>query len=125
SAAESRFGVYRNNVIASLTRAVAARYPVVRRLLWDESFDAIARLYVTAEPPRSPVLLEYGDGFPRFIRGLGEGASLRYVADIAALESARRHAYHAADAAPMGREVFAGLAPEPFVRLRLALHPSV
>jgi hypothetical protein len=125
SATESRFGVYRNNVIASLTRAVAARYPVVRRLLCDESFDALARLYVAAEPPRSPVLLEYGDSFPRFIRGFGQEASLHFVADIAALESARRHAYHAADAVPVGREAFAALAPEAFADLRFVLHPSV
>ena len=34
----SRFGVYRNNVIAGLIKAVAARYPVVRKLLWDDAF---------------------------------------------------------------------------------------
>ena len=64
----SRFSVYRNNVIASLIKAVAARYPVVRKLLWDDTFNQIAHLYVTAEPPRSPVLLAYGDSFPQFLR---------------------------------------------------------
>ena len=35
----SRFGVYRNNVIAGLINAVAARYPVVRKLLWEDAFN--------------------------------------------------------------------------------------
>ena len=68
----SRFGIYRNNVMASLINAVAARYPVVRKLLWDDAFNRVAHLYVTAEPPRSPVLLEYGESFPRFLRHIGE-----------------------------------------------------
>ena len=76
----SRFGVYRNNVMASLISAVAARYPVVRKLLWDDAFNRVAHLYVTAEPPRSPVLFEYGEGFPRFLRQIGEGTSADYLA---------------------------------------------
>src|SRR5260221_8164173 len=64
----SRFGVYRNNVIAGLINAVAARYPVVRKLLWDDAFNRTAQLSVTAEPPRSPVMSEYGDSFPQFLR---------------------------------------------------------
>ena len=53
----SRFSVYRNNVIAGLINAVSARYPVVRKLLWDDAFNRVAHQYVAAEPPRSPVLL--------------------------------------------------------------------
>ena len=53
----SRFGVYRNNVIAGLINAVSARYPVVRKLLWDDAFNRVAHQYVVSEPPRSPVLL--------------------------------------------------------------------
>jgi hypothetical protein len=121
----SRFGVYRNNVIAGLTRSLASRYPVVRRLLWDDVFDRVARLYVTMEPPRSPVLLEYGEGFPRFLRKLAPGAATDYVADVAELESARVRAYHAADAVPVGRDAFSGWPADRLPRLRLMLHPSV
>src|ERR1041384_7045582 len=60
----SRFGVYRNNVIAGLIKAVAERYPVVRKLLWDDAFSRAACRYVTSDPPRSPIMHEYGDGFP-------------------------------------------------------------
>ena len=121
----SRFSVYRNNVLVGLVNAVGARYPVVRKLLWEDGFNRIARLYVTTEPPRSPVLLEYGESFPRFLRSFGQSISADYLADLAELESARTRAYHSADALPVGRDVFAKLAPDEIPNLRLELHPSV
>jgi hypothetical protein len=121
----SRFGVYRNNVVVGLINAVAARYPLVRRLLWDEAFDRVAHCYVMTEPPRSPVLLEYGETFPRFLRTAGRSVSADYLADIAELESARSRAYHAADATPLSREVFAALTPHELPEIRFKLHPSV
>jgi hypothetical protein len=120
----SRFGVYRNNVVTGLINAIAARYPVVRRLLWEETFNRVAHLYVMAEPPRCPVLLEYGETFPQFLRGAGGGASADYLADVAELESARTRAYHAADASPLSREAFAALAADVLPAVRLRLHPS-
>jgi hypothetical protein len=120
-----RFGVYRNNVVASLIKAVAARYPVVRKLLWDDAFDRIARLYVIAEPPRSAVLLEYGESFPAFLRKIGEGGAADYLADIAELEAARTRAYHATDAKPVGKDAFANLPADRLADLRVKLHPSV
>jgi hypothetical protein len=121
----SRFSVYRNNVIAGLINAIAARFPVVRKLLWDDSFDRIAHLYVTSEPPRSPVLLEYGESFPQFLRMVGRSESANYVADIAELEAARTRAYHAADVTPLSRDDFSALIPEEMPDLRFKLHPSV
>jgi hypothetical protein len=121
----SRFGVYRNNVVAGLINAVAARYPVVRKLLWDDAFNRVAHLYVTSEPPHSPVMLEYGDSFPQFLRNIGQSAASDYLADVAELEAARTRAYHAADATPLPRGAFAALAPEDLPDLRLTLHPSL
>jgi hypothetical protein len=121
----SRFGVYRNNVIAGLINAVAARYPVVRKLLWDDAFTRAARLYVIAEPPRSPVMFEYGDSFPQFLRNIGQCAASDYLADVAELEAARTRAYHSADATPLPRDAFAALTPGHLPDLRLTLHPSV
>ena len=82
----SRFSVYRNNVFAGLINTVGARYPVVKSLLWDEGFNRIAQLYVTAQPPRSPVLLEYGETFPQFLRSIGQSVSADYLADVAELK---------------------------------------
>lgn len=62
-----RFGVYRNNVYASLIDVLAGRFPVVARLVDEELFRAMARAYVEDEPPRSAVLLRYGAGVPAFV----------------------------------------------------------
>ena len=61
-----RFAVYRNNVAVGLIGAIEARYPVSRRLAGDELFRAIARAFVRANKPRSPVMIGYGEDFPEF-----------------------------------------------------------
>jgi hypothetical protein len=124
-AAASRFGVYRNNVLASLINALAARYPISRSVLWPDTFEGAARLFVNMHPPHSPVLLHYGEGFPGFLRDIGIGPSAEYIADLAELESARVRAYHAADATPLSLEALNGLPPDALPDLRFNVHPSV
>jgi hypothetical protein len=93
-----RFAVYRNNVVASLIDALADTFPVTQELVGEAFFRAMARLYVNLEPPRSRVLAFYGESSPLFIERFPPAASVPYLADIARLEMARVHAYHAADA---------------------------
>jgi hypothetical protein len=125
NAAEKCFAIHRNNIMASLISALVTRFPVVRRLVGDEFFRAMARVYVIEQPPRSPVLLQYGDTFPGFIENFAPAAAIDYLADVARLELARGRAYHAADAMPIDAGVLASLAPEELDGLRLTLHPSV
>jgi hypothetical protein len=120
--AESGLAVYRNNVMSSLIKAVAARFPTVRRLLGEDCFLTTVRRFIVAEPPRSPLLLEYGDGFPQFLKRVGDDAC---IADIADLEAARGKAYHAADAVSLPPQAFAAIPAERLSGLRLTLHPSV
>ena len=61
-----RFAVYRNNVAVGLIGALEARYPVSRRIAGDELFRAMARAFVRAHKPRSPVMIAYGGDFPEF-----------------------------------------------------------
>ncbi|MCC8429745.1 putative DNA-binding domain-containing protein [Reyranella aquatilis] len=121
---ERRFRVYRNNVKASLVAALTARFPVVRRLVGDEFFEAMALVFIGQHPPLSPVLAEYGAGFARFLEGFEPAADLPYLPDVARLEWARHAAYHAADAAPIGIDRLAALAPEDLHDARLVLHPA-
>ncbi len=117
-----RFAVYRNNVHHGLTRALAARFPVVAQLVGDPFFAAMARLFIADAPPENPVLLSWGAAFPAFLDGFPPLAHLPWIGDVARLELARGRAYHAADAAPVPPDALAVANPE---RLRLALHPSV
>jgi hypothetical protein len=90
-----RFEVYRRNVQAGLARALAARFPVVRALVGEAFFTAMARDFALRHPPASPVLLEYGRDLPAYIRGFAPADAVPYLADVAALETARGEAWHA------------------------------
>lgn len=122
---ERRFGVYRNNVKASLAVALAARFPVVERLVGEEFFTAMALVFIERHPPHSPVLAEYGAAFASFLEGFDPAADLPYLPDIARLEWLRQVAYHSANAgaADIGR--LAALPPEALESARLGLHPAM
>jgi hypothetical protein len=120
-----RFAVYRNSMAAGLIGAIESRFPVVHALVGDEFFRAMARAFVAEHPPRSPVLMFYGDEFPDFVAGFGPAAELDYLADVARLEASRTHAYHAADAMPVGPAEFAQLDPGRLGEAMFVLHPSV
>ena len=126
SDATQRFAVYRNNVMVSLTQALASGFPVTRELVGDEFFNAMAREYITLEAPASPVLVEYGDGFADFIERFPPADGLPYLADVARLERMRVQAYHAQDASSLAPESLHGLMadPEGLSRMRVSLHPA-
>lgn len=121
---ERRIGVYRNNVKASLVAALVARFPVVQRLVGEEFFEAAAVVFVEHQPPRSPVLAEYGAGFAAFLEGFEPARDLPYLADIARLEWARQQAFHSADATPIGIDSLAELDADTLDSTRLILHPA-
>ena len=122
-----RFDVHRNNVVASLVRALEEGFPVTCQLVGETFFRAMAREYVRAEPPVSPVLLEYGTGLAAFIDTFAPAASVAYLGDMARLERARVEAFNAADADPLAPGDFASMlqAPERLMQSRVALHPSL
>ena len=122
---DRRFAVYRNNVAVSLVEALGARFPVMKRLVGDESFSAMARAFVLREPPLSPLLIHYGEAFPAFVEAFDAAQPLPYLADVARLEYARGQAYHAADAEPLPRAAFAALPASRIGSARVTLHPSV
>ena len=125
SEVDRRFAVYRNNVVHSLVEALRRRFPVVERLVGAEFARAMFGAFVRAHPPRSPLMMEYGDLLPAFLESFPPAASLPYLADVARLELARGSAYHAADANPLDPSMLAEAANRPPDELRLGLHPSV
>ena len=121
-----RFDVYRNNVTVSLTRALASGFPVTRELVGVEFFDAMSREYVVLEPPASPVLVEYGDGFADFIANFPAAGGLPYLADVARLERMRVQSHHAQDEPSLAPEALQTLMADPqaLSKLHVQLHPA-
>jgi hypothetical protein len=120
-----RFAVYRNNVVVGLSESMKVTFPAVCRIVGEEFFLAMARAYVVADPPRSPMLLEYGGGFPDFIASFPPAATLPYLADVARIECAWKEAFHAPEATPLPPAALAKIPPERLASLRLHLHPSL
>lgn len=119
-----RFGVYRDNVAVGLIRALAVRFPATERIVGEAFFAAMAHDFVRQHPPRSPLLLHYGEDFPAFAERFEPAAGLPYLPDVMRLEMARGRAYHAADQAPLDPSMLAGLPAERLPGLGFILHPS-
>lgn len=121
--AGARFSVYRNNVVVSLSEALEAAFPLVRKLLGGERFGQLAVLYVRACPPTSPLMMFYGKEFPDFLATFSPLKHIGYLADCARLDYAFRLSYHAADAEAFDPEL---LTQDGFdqSKLRLRLSPA-
>jgi hypothetical protein len=122
--APRRFSVYRNNVALSLTRALEAAFPTVRKLVGEEFFAATALLFLRAHPPRTRMLMLYGEEFPGWLERFPPVAHLGYLPDVARLDQAMRESYHAADSTPLDEAAFQRLLGEDISALRLILAPS-
>lgn len=119
-----RFGVYRNNVTVGLTEALRQSFPVIRALVGDDFFTAMAIAHLRAHPPTSPLMMFYGQDMPAFLATFPQVSHLPYLPDVARLELALRHAYHAADAAPIEPARLQALAPDALVTARLHFAPA-
>jgi hypothetical protein len=117
-----RFAVYRNNVAVGLIGALETRYPVSRRIVGEDLFRAMARAFVRAHRPRSPVMIAYGGEFPGFMAKC-DGVE-PCLADVARLENAWVEAYHAEDAGVATVVELAALDPDRLADTRIAFHPA-
>lgn len=124
SAASKRFNVYRNNVAVSLSDALETAFPVVRKLVGNDFFRAMAGVYLRKHPPKSPLMMFYGDMMPQFLSRFEPAKKFGYLPDIARVELALRHAYHAADATPIAADALAALAPDALMGTRLRIAPA-
>ncbi len=119
--AGKRFDIYRNNVAVSLTQALETGFPVIRKLVGDEFFKAMAGVFLRAHPPEDPRLQLYGRRFPGFLAGFKPVRHLPYLADVAKLELGLRQSYHAADVVRLS---VTGLTPEAVLVLKPILAPA-
>jgi hypothetical protein len=120
-----RFSVYRNTVAASLTRALEAGFPVVRQLVGQEFFGAMAVIFLRAHPPKRRELMLYGEEFPAFLAGFVPVKHLGYLPDVARLELALRQSYHAADALPIDAQKVIERTEADLMATRFSLAPSL
>ena len=92
-----RLRVYRNGFLKACADALRASYPAVEHIVGEESFAALARPFVEAEPPRAASLVGYGGGFPDFLARSAEIHGLPYLASFARLDRAWSGVYFSED----------------------------
>lgn len=122
--AASRLAIYRNNVFGNYRKALAATYPVVRRLVGAPLFDAAIEAFVRAHPSTRGDVNRYGGDLPRFLTAYGPTRKRGYLPDVARLEWAIDQANIAGDAGGLDLALLAGVAADAWNELRFVLHPS-
>jgi len=110
------FAVYRNTSARGAVEALRASYPTVDMLIGEEAFTQVALEFRREQPPKAPVLSDYGREFAGFLRGQPWTCELPYVADVAWLDWLWLESFLAPDApaAPS----------QPRTGARIALHPA-
>ncbi|MGO4478543.1 DUF692 family multinuclear iron-containing protein [Massilia sp. 2TAF26] len=122
----ARLGIYRGNLVSAWRRALASAYPLLRKVLGEDDFDALARAYGRAYPARDPDLNRFGAELADFI---GRDGERPWLLDLARLEWSVHESWYASDAslpaegAPLS--VLPTLSPQQFEASRANLHPSL
>ncbi len=116
--------IYRNTAMAGAVDALAANFPVVRALVGEEMFAALAVDHPTSHPPQSPVLAHYGSALAGWIEEQRWAAQLPYLSDVARIERLHGEALFAVDNPPLDPATLGRLAPHEWTRVRLTLHSA-
>lgn len=90
-----RLSVYRNNFALGHHEALAAVYPVIKRLVGDDFFEMLATAYRRHDLRSNANVHAYGAALAEFLEDYSPAASLPYLPDIARLEWAYHEAFHA------------------------------
>src|SRR5688500_1680706 len=80
------FAAYRNTCARGAVEALRAAHPTVDALIGEEAFTQAALDFRASEPPRSPVLSDYGADFAEFLALQPWTGELPYLADVARLD---------------------------------------
>jgi hypothetical protein len=120
-----RLALYRGNLHALWNKSLGNTFPIVRALVGEEFFAALARAYGRVHPSVSGDLNTFGARFAEFVGSFEHTRSLRYLGDVATLEWAVHCARHAADASALPRERVAAISPHDLLRSRFRVQPAL
>jgi uncharacterized protein (UPF0276 family) len=123
-ASAARLGIYRGNLTVTWDKVLSAAFPVLRQLVGEEFFSALARAFGMAHPSDNPDLNQFGAGFAAFLARFEHVADLPYLPDMARLEWIMHRTHYAPAAPAHGAASLAAFTPEQFEAARFALHPA-
>ncbi len=92
-----RFAIYRGNLLAIWVKTLANAYPVVQRLVGEDFFEDLARVYGKQYPSASGNLNFFGENFSDFLMRHESLRDYPYIAPVAQLEWLLHQSYYAED----------------------------
>ena len=116
--------VYANTVARARADALSGLFPTVERLVGVDWFREAVMTFAAKHPPTTPVLDEYGQGFPGWLAVFPPARALSYLAPVARLDLAWSRAHRSVDASVLGAADVAGMAAAALFSSRAVLHPS-
>jgi len=119
-----RLGIYRNNMLLTLTDILASTYPVIQKLVGAGFFKTMARHYISEHPQSEGNRHSFGAELSTFLARYEPALSLPYLPDIAAIEWAYFQAMLAEDVAVISAQEL-GRIISTQANYALQLHPSV
>jgi hypothetical protein len=127
--AAERLAVYANAYFLRIRDCLREDFGALASVLGEAAFHDLVKTYLMAHPPSRPSLRHAGAQLAAHLRTEPFAAIFSqrcsYAADLADLEWAIVEAFYAPDAAAIGADAFAQLAPEDWADLRFELTPSL
>jgi hypothetical protein len=121
----TRLGIYGDGYRSRLVEALEANFPILSKLLGKDDFSALGTAYVRSHDSPFFSIRYYGDALAGFLATDPGYAGASVLADLARWEWAMTEVFDAADAAAIGVDALARIAPESWAGLRFDWHPSV
>ena len=118
-----RLGIYHNAYRVRLADTLRDTYEKTWSYLGDARFDACARAYIDAHPPRHRSLRDYGAQFPDWLDA--QFPEDRDIAELARMDWLLRQAFDGPDATALGIESLAHLAAGQWETLVLQPVPTL
>jgi hypothetical protein len=122
---EARLGIYRHAYRSRLAEALDDVYPVLHKILGDETFASMAELFIEAHPSIHRSIRWYGSEVPEFLAAQAPFAEQPVLAEIARFEWISSEVFDAPDAAPLDRRALGERDPESWPALKFHFHPSI
>jgi len=124
ASAAARFERYRDHLMATTHKTLAAAFPVLQRQVGKPFFAQLARDFALAQPSTSGDLNEFGAKFESFLATFPPVADQPYLPDLANLEWAVHRALYAADGSGFSAQDLNGLTPDDLGQTSFSLHPA-
>ena len=123
--AGTRLSIYGNAYRLRLVEALDANFPALHAWLGDEEFNQLGRAYIAAHPSQHYSIRWFGHQLPRFVATQAPWRDDGFVNELVQFEWAMSEVFDAADAAPLGMDAMAAVAPDAWPALRFEFHPSL